>query len=261
LKKRKKGTSIIQSLDKGLYLLEVVEQAGSPSTLQQLWEKLRWDKATIYRILSTLERRGYISRNSKTKTYTLGMKIYGLYDSLVRDLDIQQIARQYLERLVEQTGQTAHLAVVLENSVVFIDKVAGSEVLSVNTQVGAREPMHCTALGKAFLAYVEEQDLKSYLKLPLEKFTPNTITTLAGLKTELNRIRKKGYAFDNEEYVAGVRCISCPILNQYDAPVAMLGISGPKSRISLKDSTENARIIKDFALEISKRLGYKHDQD
>jgi len=259
--KKKKDTSIIQSLDKGLYLLEVVEQAGSPVTLQQLWQKLHWDKATIYRILSTLERRGYISRNSKSKTYTLGMKIYGLYDSLIRDLDIQQITRPYLERLVEKTGQTAHLAVVLENSVVFIDKVAGSEVLSVNTQVGAREPAHCTALGKAFLAYIEDSDIKNYLKLPLEKFTPTTITALTALRSELKRIKKKGYAVDNEEYVAGVRCIACSILNQYDAPVAMLGISGPKNRISLKEPSENAKIIQEFSLQISRRLGYKINQE
>ncbi len=253
---KKKDSSIIQSLDKGLYLLEVVEQAGSPITLQKLWQKLHWDKATIFRLLATLERRGYISRNSATKTYTLGMRIYGLYDSLIGGLDIQQITRPYLGKLVEITGQTAHLAVVSEKSVIVIDRVTGSEMLSVNTQIGAREPIHCTALGKAYLSFIDDSEIESYLEMPLEKFTPNTLSTMKQMKAELKKIQKKGYAVDNEEYAAGVRCIGTAIANQNNSPVAMVGISGPKSRIPLKEPNEYSRVIQDFAFEISKRLGY-----
>jgi IclR family KDG regulon transcriptional repressor len=255
IKKRSSG-GLIKSLDKGLQLLEVVGQAGSPVTLGQLWAKLHWDKATIFRLLRTLEGRGYISRNSEHKTYSLGMKIHGLYDSLIRELDVHQITRPFLQKLVDKTGQTAHLAVVVEKSMVFIDKVVGSETLAVNTQVGAREPMHCTALGKAALAFVDESELSRHLETPLYKFTPKTIVTLHDLQAELARVRKRGYAVDDEEYVAGVRCIASPILNQYGQPVAVLGISGSKARITFREPNEYGELVRQFAYDVSRRLGY-----
>lgn len=254
--KKKSKSGIIQSLDKGLQLLEVVEQFRYPVTLRQLWARLHWDKATIFRLLRTLEYRGYISRNSEQKTYSLGLKIYGLYDSLIRELDIQQITRPFLEKLVNNTGQTAHLAVVLDKSVVFIDKLAASEILAVNTQVGSREPMHCTALGKAALAFVDEAEIAKYLETPLCRYTPRTICTLQDLAAELNRIRRRGYAIDDEEYIAGVRCIASPIINQHGQPVAVLGISGPKGRISMREPNKYGELIRRYSRDISKRLGY-----
>jgi DNA-binding IclR family transcriptional regulator len=254
--KKKSISGINQSLDKGLHLLEVVQQFRYPVTLRQLWASLRWDKATIFRLLRTLEYRGYISRNSEQKTYTLGLKIYGLYDSLIRELDVQQIARPLLEKLVNETGQTAHLAVVLDKSVVFIDKVVASEMLAVNTQVGSRQPMHCTALGKATLAFVDEPEIVKYLEVPLCRYTPKTICTLEGLAAELNRIRRRGYAIDDEEYIAGVRCIASPIVNQHGEPVAVLGISGPKGRISMREPNKYGGLIRRYSRDISKRLGY-----
>ena len=144
----KKDNSIIYSLDKGLFLLETIEQAAQPISLQELWQTLKWDKSTIYRLLVTLEKRGYIHRDPKERKYSLGMKIYALYDSLIRKLDVQQITKSHLALLARRTGQTAHLAVAVGSCIVFIDRAVGSEILSVNTQIGAMEPLHCTALGK-----------------------------------------------------------------------------------------------------------------
>jgi IclR family transcriptional regulator, KDG regulon repressor len=152
--KKAKNPHIIQSLDKGLYLLEVIEQMGKPVTLGDLWTKMQWDKATLHRLLATLEGRGYLLRDKSTKQYRLGLKIYGLYNSLKRNMDLQGITRPYLTELSQVTGESAHLAVVVEKSVVFIDRVTSSETLSVNTQIGAREPLYCTALGRAFLAFL-----------------------------------------------------------------------------------------------------------
>ena len=121
MKKINKSPHIIQSLDKGLYLLEVVEQANRPITLGELWSKLRWDKATIHRLLATLERRGYVLRDRETKQYSLGLKIYGLYNSLKRNLDIQGITKPFLLQLAEMTGESAHLAVVVEK---YLDLIA-----------------------------------------------------------------------------------------------------------------------------------------
>ena len=256
-----KSTQIIQSLDKGLYLLEVIEQANKPISLGQLWAKLGWDKATIHRLLATLERRGYLLRDQSTKQYSLGLKIYGLYDSLKRNLDIQSITKPHLQELAEMTGESAHLAVIVEKYVVFIDRSSSAEVLSVNTQIGAREPLYCTALGKAYLAFQEELDLDELYPQPMERYTQHTITNTADLRETLTEVRRKGYAVDDEEYIDGIRCVSSPIFNEYQAPIAVIGLSGPKHRISRSKIREYGQAVKAMALKISRHCGYTENDE
>jgi DNA-binding IclR family transcriptional regulator len=251
-----KKYNIIHSLDKGLYLLEMLEQAGSPMTLQQLWLKLKWDKATIYRLLCTLEKRGYVFRNPSSPEYSLGLKIYALYDSLIRNLDLQQITKPFLVSLVRHTKQAAHLAVPVGKSVVFIDRMSGSDILSVNTQIGSTEPLHCTALGKAYLAFLPIEEAEELLAGPLARFTPRTMTAKNRIREELLKIKARGYAVDNEEYIDGIRCIAAPILNQHGSPIALVGISGPQNRVSLTDVKNFGDMLKKLALEISKKFGH-----
>lgn len=251
-----KRYDIIHSLDKGLHLLEVIQQADRPASLQQLWQQLKWDKATIYRLLTTLEKRGYIHRNPETREYSLGIKIYGLYDSLIRQLDLQQISRPYLARLVRETGHSAHLAVSAGKCIVFIDRLLGSETLSVNTQIGAIEPLHCTALGKAYLAYVDPDELDTLLETPLTRFTPTTIVERDAIETELAAVRENGFAVDDEEYSSGIRCVAGAILNQEHVPVALIGVSGPKNRITDRCMQDFGQLVRSTSLEISLKFGY-----
>lgn len=251
-----KKAAIIQSLDKGLFLLEVIEQGAHPFSLQELWRRLAWDKATIYRLLSTLEARGYVHRDPQTRRYSLGIKIYALYDSLLRHLDLQQIIKPYLAELVRQTGQTAHLAVAAGNRIVFIDRAVGSDILSVNTQIGAAEPLHCTALGKAYLAYCEPQRQEELIAGLLERFTPKTIVAQEELREEFERTRRRGYAVDDEEYIEGIRCVGAPILNAQAMPVALIGVSGAKARIQGRKIREHGDVVRRMSREISAAFGY-----
>ena len=256
--KKIKDSQIIQTLDKGLYLLEVIEQEYAPINLTKLVSKLKWDKATIFRLCSTLERRGYIHKDPDTKCYSLGLKIYGLYDSITRNLDIQKIIRPFLNRLVKETGETANLALVLEKSVVFIDTVRSSNVLSANVHVGEREPLHCTSLGKSFLAYIDPMEIENHLEIPLPKITPSTIVSMDELREHLVETRERGWSFENEEFIIGMCCISAPILNQFNLPIAMISISGPKYRLPLKKVREYGVFISHLAGEISQWFGYKN---
>ncbi|MEW5814282.1 MAG: IclR family transcriptional regulator [Spirochaetota bacterium] len=254
--KRGKDTRIIHSLDKGLLLLEIIEQETYPVTLNTLWQKLKWDKATILRMCNTLERRGYIRRDPSTKRYSLGLKIFGLYESIKKNIDVQRMARPYLERIEKKTGESAHMAFVFEKSVVFIDKVVGRTTPPVNVQVGGREPLHCTALGQAYLAFTNETELENLLENPLKKYTRNTIETTEELYRRLQKVREQGYAVDDEEYIEGVRCVAAPILNQSGYSIAAIGISAPKRRLSFRLIREYGEYIVEAALEISKWLGY-----
>src|SRR5512136_750261 len=223
----RKDSRIIHSLDKGLFLLEVVQEAERPLALHDLWLKLRWDKATVHRLLVTLERRGYLLRDPATRQYTLGLKIAGLYASLTRNFDLQKLTRPHLERIARETTETAHLAIPVGGDIVFIDRVGSRESLSVTTRIGAREPMYCTALGKAILAYVDATEVKDIVQPPLKRYTRRTATTLTELRRILRLVAGNGYAVDDGEYVDGIRCVAAPILNDLGCPIAALGISGP----------------------------------
>lgn len=258
MKAMSRDTSIIRSLDKGLELLEIIEQETYPVSLTALWKKLGWDKATIHRMCATLERRGYLYRDPKTKRYSLGLKIFGLYESIVKNIDVQRTARPYLEQIEEETRESAHLGLVFEKSVVFIDKVMGRDFSPVNVQIGGREPLYCTALGKAYLAFVDERELYGLLREPFRKYTESTPGSFEELNRELRIVRKRGYSTDLEEYIEGVRCIASPILNQSGRPVAMLGIAAPKERLPEERIRRYGESIKEAALKISTWLGYPH---
>jgi DNA-binding IclR family transcriptional regulator len=249
---------IIQSLDKGLSLLEIVEQATHPVTLHYLWGRLKWDKATIFRMLRTLERRGYLLRDDSRKEYSLGPKIYGLYSALLRELDLQKMAKPLLKEISSKYHETAHLAVSVGDRVVFIDRSAVSNFNSINTQIGASEPTYCTAVGKAMIAFIGQDDLGAYLPKSLTRYTTKTIVGLPALTVELHEIQSRGYAVDNEEYIDGIRCVAAPIFNDQNAPIAAIGISAPVFRLPLEKLEKCGEDLKEKALGISKRFGF-HD--
>lgn len=254
--KQAKRQPIIQSLDKGLHVLEMIEEARVPLTLQDIWSRLRWNKATIHRILNTLQVRGYLSRNRQTKAYSLGIRVLALYNSLSMSFNIQQMIRPYLDSIVAETGETAHIAIVLNNKVVFIDRVRGRKIISANTEVGQTLPLHCTALGKSYLAFIDEEEIPGMLKMPLARFTEKTITGVEALKAELERVRRQGYAVDLGEYVAELRCVAAPILDHMRLPIAMIGISGPRSELNLKQCNEYGKLIRRMAERVSSEVGY-----
>ncbi len=256
-----RDTHIIQSLDKGLFVLELVEQAGHPVGLNELKLKLGWDKATVHRILATLERRGYLLRHPATKLYSLGLKVYALYDSLTRNFDIHDATHSYLVQVAEETGESTHLAVAVGKEIVFIDRVQSTEVLSVNTQIGAREPLFCTAIGRAILAYVPPDEIENYVQIPFVRYTSRTIGSVAALRSELVKVGQKGFAVDNEEYIEGIRCVAVPVFNHEHAPIAAMGISGPANRITSSRADHLGVILKKAAQQVSAQAGWNEEPE
>lgn len=232
-----------------------------PLTLQEMWSKLRWNKATIHRILNTLQARGYLSRNRQTRAYTLGIRVLALYNSLSMNFNIQQLIRPYLDSVVAETGETAHIAIVLNNKVVFIDRVRGRKIISANTEIGQTLPLHCTALGKAYLAFAPEEELPKLVDTPLARFTDKTIASIEALKADLQNVRRRGYALDLGEYNTELRCVAAPILDHMQVPIAMMGISGPKSELSLKQCGEYGKLIRRMAERVSIEVGYPTEGD
>lgn len=231
--KNKMDSKIIHSLDKGLEVLELVATNGEDVGLSDLTQKLKWDKSTVFRLLTTLIRRGYIQQCPDTKRYRLGFEILHLEGQLFRTLDLPRLSRDILAGLVKATGEAAHLAALHQNQVIIIAQKESPERMAVNALVGTVEPLHATALGKAILMQMSEIARgKMVENIEYTAYTASTLITPRALVENVERSRSLGYAVDNEEFSPEVRCVAAPALLPRAPQLYALGISGPSSRVT-----------------------------
>lgn len=247
----------IQSLMRAMDILENLS-AGS-RTLTELSKELGLHAATLFQLISTLESRDFVSKDSQTKKYSLGFKIAELNESLWNSDIIRQTARPFLKQLGDLTRETSHLAIYKDNAISITEvepckRSPGS--LIVTSEVGQNEPSHSTAVGKAILAWLPDKALDAVLEKRLKKFTGNTITSKKKLMDHLQSIRKQGYAVDDEENAIGVRCIASPVFGKDGILFGSIGISGPVVRIIPSKIPGLGKIAKGIAEELSRNLGY-----
>jgi len=241
----------IQSLARGLKILELLSQAQDGISITELADQLLVDKASASRLVSTLARYGYAEKDQVTRRYHLGPQVVGLSRSVLTRLPLREAAKPYLRQLMERTGECAHLAVPAQEKVLYIDQVESPATLRVNAQVGTMNPLHCTALGKALLAFGE-------VKLPetLARRTPQTIRSKRALQQQLEVIRKTGYAVDDEEFDIGVRCIAVPVFDFRNKVIGSIGISGPASRITPERLSALAAVVVEIGKALSERMTF-----
>ncbi|RJX23855.1 MAG: IclR family transcriptional regulator [Dethiobacter sp.] len=250
----------VQSVERVLNIVEVMAQEGTPVTVTDLAEKVGLKISTVHRLLSTLTHRGYVEQDPDDNKYRLGLKLLEVGNAALYSSDIRSVARPYLEELVERCNETANLAILDKTDVVYIDQVESKNFIIVKmfAQVGNRGPVHCTASGKALLAFLPDEKLEEILnQTQLTRFTNETITDAQHLKKELKRIREEGYALDWGEREEHVRCIAAPVFNHEGRVAASISVSGPSTRITTYYmKNELVDIIKDIAAKISHRMGY-----
>jgi len=245
----------IQSLGRGLQLLDHVVLAGKPVPLGQLAELLGIERSSVHRLMATLIAYGYIVQDT-SKCYVPGPAIMELASKVSSREQIHDIAGPYLNDLAERTGEAAHMAVLGRDGVVLTNCVASNHTLAVTSRVGQAEPLHCTALGKALVCEMTDKQLKVLLgKSKLKKYTNSTITSLTKLKEECLQVSKDWLAKDDEEFREGIRCLAAPVKNFSDTIVAAVGISGPTARLGNKQFAEMGKLVRDTGIELSKRLG------
>ena len=226
-------TKIIHSLDKGLEVLEMVGDDGGEAALSDLTRRLKWDKSTVFRLLTTLIRRGYVEQDPDTKRYRLGFRILHLERHLFQALDLPRLTSELLTDLATATGEAAHLASLHKNQVVVVAQHESPERMAVNAQVGSVEPLHCTALGKAILMQFSEEALRRAVEnIDYTAHTPKTLTRPRALLEHVARARSAGYAVDDEELTPDVCCVAVPAIIPSSRQFYALGISGPCSRLS-----------------------------
>ncbi len=245
------------SLAKGMKLLEALADAGRAMGVSELSRALGLDKGTVHRLLAILRSRGYVEQDPETRKYAVGPRMIAVSSRILGNNDVYLQARPVMKRLLQETRETVHLAMLMENLVVYIAQEISPEVVSVNTEMGQREPIHCTAVGKALVAFLLDDELDAVIRrLDFRQFTPRTITDPEQFRVHCQQIRALGYAVDDEELYPGVRCIAAPIRGYDGSVLASLGISGPTTRLQSDVIPRLGRIVMKYAQEVSRRLGY-----
>lgn len=251
----------IQVLDRALGILNVLSREGAELAPVVLSERLGLHKSTLHRLLMVLERHRLIEKSLQNGKYRLGLRLFELGSQAVAQLDLRERARPYLERLVLETGETAHLCILNEGEMLSLANVESPHTLRTPATVGQRAAAYCSSVGKALLAFLPENELEDLInQLKLTAYTRNTITKPTQLKTELRLVRERGYAIDNEELEEGLRCIGAPVRNYSGKVIAALSIAGPAFRLTARKIPVMARSVVQAANQLSAELGYQEAQ-
>jgi IclR family acetate operon transcriptional repressor len=217
----------VQSVDRALALLEALAGAGTPLGVGEVAERTGLPPGTAHRLLRSLQLRGYVRRDGARK-YSVGTAALQLGDAAQRSL--ARSARPYLTELVDVSGETANLAVLEGDDVVYVAQVPSPHTLRMFAEVGRHVPPHSTAVGKVLLAaQPRDQVLALLRRTGLPRRTPSTITDLDAFEQELDAVRRNGWAADDEEQEVGVRCIAVPV-GSGERVLAAVSLSGPVER-------------------------------
>jgi DNA-binding IclR family transcriptional regulator len=248
----------VQVLDRALAILDTLSAEGPDLSLGEVADKVGLHKSTAHRIIMVMERHKLIERNSANSRYRLGLKLFELGTKAVSKLDLRERARPFLERLVLETSETVHLCILDDSEVVYLDKIEPTRSVRMATSVGRRNPAHCTAVGKAILAYLSPSQVEAIVrKQGLNAMTAKTITSFVELKKELGAIRERGYAIDNEEIEEGVRCVGCVVRGFSGEPLAAISISAPAFRLTEEKVKNVSQPVVAAAHALSMELGFK----
>lgn len=243
-------------LSKVLKILEVLQNHPFGLDLKAISQETGINKSTAYRFLAHLEHEGYLRRD-RSGSYAIGMKLVQLGARASHRTTLQEVAVPVLRELWKATEETVNVGVVDGGQVLYIAVLESPHAFRLVSRIGTRRSLYSTALGKAILAFLAEEERESLLaSLSFQAFTPKTLTSLMQLRQALEDVRRLRYALDNEESVLGARCVAAPILNARGEAVAAISISGPITRISADKITLFAGAVKDAAREVAERLGY-----
>jgi IclR family acetate operon transcriptional repressor len=244
----------VHSVNRAISILQVLARRG-PTAVTELATELNIHKSTIFRLLSTLEARGLVDQNNDRGRYQLGYGVVQLAAGATRKLDLSIVGRRICEALAEEVGETVDIAINDGHSVLSIDQVIGSAAMTTVNWVGRRTPLHATAGGKVFLAYMTPDERADCLSATLERFTENTITSRRELEKQLETVRTQGYGFTLEEYEIGLAAVAAPIRDLDGKVVATVSVSGPNFRINATTIPGLASHVMTAAAEISERNG------
>ncbi|MEP3196890.1 MAG: IclR family transcriptional regulator [Lentilitoribacter sp.] len=240
------------TVGKALDALDQVASMGRPVRFAELLENSSYPKATLYRFLQTLTNQGMLSYDSRSQTYSLGVRLVRLAHAAWRQSSLAPIARPYVEELAREAQATVHLAQLDGGQVLYVDKQTPSNPVNMYSESGKVGPGYCTGVGKAMLAFVDEATLERALtQQTYHKHTQNTLCSPDELMAELKEIRKTGISYDREEHEMSIICIAVPILSAQDRVLGAVSVTNTTHRTTIDELTKFAPLLKTCAKNIA----------
>jgi IclR family KDG regulon transcriptional repressor len=251
----KESKSSIQVIERMMHLLDALAGHSAPINLKQLAAQTGLHPSTAHRILAVMVDNRLVDR-VEPGTYRLGIRLLELGNLVKSRISVRQEALPYMQKLHQQLGETVNLSVRHADEVVYVERTAASNsMMRVVQIIGARAPLHITAVGKIFLSDDGPEKSRQYMqRTGLPRYTENTLTDAQRLARELDQIRTQGYALDNQEAEKGVSCIGAGIYNDEGRLVAGLSVSAPSDRLNKGWAAH----VKTTAENISRAIGYRN---
>lgn len=246
----------VQSLSRALGLLNALAAQDDGVGLSDLSKRVGLAVSTAHRLLTTLQQEGFVRFDDQRGVWTVGVQAYVVGSAFLRARELTAIARPVMRQLMEDSGETVNLAVEDRGEAIYVAQVESRQMMRAIARPGGRALMHASGVGKALLAAMPETDCERIVAghgLPRE--TERTLSTPNGLRAELDAIRKRGYAIDDEENAVGLRCVAAVIHDEHAQPIAALSLSGPKARIGDGMIETLGRAVQDAAERITAALG------
>lgn len=253
---RQNGTGHSQALIRGLRLLDALASTGHPLNLSELGQMVGLAPSTTHRLLGALEQEGYVEQDPELGAWHIGVEAFRIGNAFLASRDFVAVARPFLHRMSEESGETANLGVEEDGCAVFLAQVESQQMMRMIVRLGSRAPLHASGVGKALLAWMSPRRVERILqRRGLPRVTPNTLDTPSRLTLDLARIRERGYSCDQEEHAIGLHCVAATIHDEAAVPIAAVSVSGPSARITESRLHELGGMVSRVAIEITSNLG------
>jgi IclR family KDG regulon transcriptional repressor len=257
IRRHEAETGSSKSLQKALRILVYMGEQAPEAGVTQLASDLGMTKATVHRLLSAMARFELIERNPESERYRLGLKLHQLGSRAVESRTLRSEAHRLLLEMSRRSRESVSLAVPTPSGVICLDRMDSAHtIITVRTPVGAMFPPHCTATGKAILAYMTEDEISEIVRRNgLRQYTQFTITQLSDLKENLRLIRQRGYSVDHQELERGLSGVGAPVLSAHERVIAGVGIAGPTLRFRGKELAQKVSLVTEIAARLAMGLG------
>ena len=246
----------LSSVANSIRLLTSFSGGEDELAITTLAQRLGLAKSTVHRLASTLTSAGFLEQNSDTGRYRLGVALFELGALVRRRMDVANVARPHLRELLEKTGETVQLGIVDHYSVLYVYEMESRRAIRMAAAVGARAPLHCTAVGKVLLAFQPADYIRETLERGMPGFTEKTAVRPNDVLALLDDVRMRDYAVDDEESEVGLRAIAAPVRNQNGVVIAALGVAAPVQRMNKKAMQTTVPTVMAIAQAVSTRLGH-----
>ncbi|WP_068676445.1 IclR family transcriptional regulator [Oceanobacillus sp. Castelsardo] len=256
MKKKNSDPQILSSVRNALRILKSFSTFEPTQKVSELAEELGLAKSTVSRLLSTLATEGFVIKDERTRDYRLGLSVLTLGGIVTNNLEIHKEAAPVLNRLVSDTGETAHLSILDDLETIYIHKEECHHPVRILTHIGRRNPAYCTGSGKVLLAFSDTDILERVIDKGLVSYTDNSITDPIQLRKEMEMIQKQGYAVSTEELTIGTRSVAAPIRDYTGKVVSSIAVVGPIQRMKNGKIPDIANKVVNAAKDASERLGY-----